>query len=306
MTQREPSRRTGGTAAGTELHGAITALVTPMRGGAVDSAALGRLVDDQIAAGIHGLVAVGTTGESATLSVSEHVEVIRRVVEVAAKRVPVIAGAGANSTAEAIELSKASEAAGADALLHVTPYYNKPPQEGLYRHYAAIARETRLPIVLYNVPGRTGCDLLPETVERLAEIDNVVAIKEASDVRRCGELLARVGERIAVLAGDDVIALPIMALGGRGVISVASNVVPGHLARLCDAMAAGDYAGARDIHFQLLPLFGLLFAEPSPIPAKTALELMGVMDAEVRLPLSPCSPALRARLGEYLRGKGLL
>jgi 4-hydroxy-tetrahydrodipicolinate synthase len=306
MTQREPSRRPEGTPAGPELHGAITALVTPMRGGVVDTAALGRLVDDQIAAGIHGLVAVGTTGESATLSVSEHVEVIRRVVEVAARRVPVIAGAGANSTAEAIELSKASEAAGADALLHVTPYYNKPPQEGLYRHYAAIARETRLPIILYNVPSRTGCDLLPETVERLAEIDNIVAIKEASDVRRCGELLARVGERIAVLAGDDVIALPVMALGGRGVISVASNVVPGHLARLCDAMAASDYAGARDIHFQLLPLFGLLFAEPSPIPAKTALELMGVMDAEVRLPLAPCSPALRARLGEYLRGRGLL
>ncbi len=306
MTQREPSRRPKGTPAGTELHGAITALVTPMRDGKVDAAALGRLVDDQIAAGIHGLVAVGTTGESATLTVSEHVEVIRRVVEVAAKRVPVIAGAGANSTAEAIELSKASEAAGADALLHVTPYYNKPPQEGLYRHYSAIARATRLPIVLYNVPSRTGCDLLPETVERLAEIDNIVAIKEASDVRRAGELLACVGERLSVLAGDDVIALPVMALGGRGVISVASNVVPGHLATLCNAMAAGDQARAREIHFQLLPLFGLLFAEPNPIPAKTALELMGKMAAEVRLPLAPCSPALRARLGEYLHAKGLL
>jgi 4-hydroxy-tetrahydrodipicolinate synthase len=304
MTQREPS-----------LRGAITALVTPMRDGKVDTAALGRLVDDQIAAGIHGLVAVGTTGESATLTVREHVEVIRRVVEVAARRVPVIAGAGANSTAEAIELSKASEAAGADALLHVTPYYNKPPQEGLYRHYTAIAGATRLPIVLYNVPSRTGCDLLPETVERLAEVETIVAIKEASDVRRAGQLLAAVGERITVLAGDDVIALPVMALGGHGVISVASNVMPGHMARLCDAMRDGDLVRAREIHFELLPLFGLLFAEPSPIPTKTALELMSQgsgardgnqMSGEVRLPLAPCSPALRARLSEYLRAKGLL
>jgi len=288
------------------IHGAITALVTPMRDGEVDFAALGRLVEEQIAAGIHGLVAVGTTGESATLSVPEHVRVIRRVVEVADKRVPVIAGAGANATAEAIELSKASEAAGADALLHVTPYYNKPPQEGLYRHYAAIARETALPIVLYNVPGRTGCDLLPATVARLAEIDSIVAIKEASDVRRASELLAAVGDRIAVLSGDDIVALPVMALGGRGVISVVSNVVPGHMARLCDAARQGDLARAREVHFDLLPLFELLFAEPNPIPVKAALELMGVMSGEVRPPLAPCSPALRARLAEYLRTKGLL
>jgi 4-hydroxy-tetrahydrodipicolinate synthase len=304
MTQREPS-----------LRGAITALVTPMRDGKVDSAALGRLVDDQIVAGIHGLVAVGTTGESATLTVREHVEVIRRVVEVAGKRVPVIAGAGANSTAEAIELSKASEAAGADALLHVTPYYNKPPQEGLYRHYAAVARESKLPIVLYNVPSRTGSDILPETVERLAEIETIVAIKEASTVRRAADLLAAVGDRIAVLAGDDAIAMPVMALGGRGVISVASNVMPGHMARMCDAMRDGDLVRAREIHFELLPLFGLLFAEPNPIPTKTALELISqaigrgdseTMASEVRLPLVPCSPALRARLAEYLRAKGLL
>jgi 4-hydroxy-tetrahydrodipicolinate synthase len=290
----------------TPLHGAITALVTPLRSGEVDLAALGRLVDDQIAAGIHGLVAVGTTGESATLSVPEHVRVIRRVVEVANKRVPVIAGAGANSTAEAIELTRASEAAGADALLHVTPYYNKPPQEGLYRHFAAIARETKLPIVLYNVPGRTSCDLQPATVARLAEIENIVAIKEASDVRRVGDLIATVGDRIIVLAGDDVIALPIMAIGGRGVISVVSNVVPGHVARLCEAAAAADLARARELHYDILPLCDLLFAESNPIPVKAALELMGVMTAEVRLPLSPCSPALRARLADHLRSKGLL
>ncbi len=286
----------------------LTAMVTPFTAdGEVDYDGVRRLaaylVDEQRN---DGLVVSGTTGESPTTSDEEKDRILRAVIETVGDRATVVAGVGTNDTRHSVELARAAERAGADGLLVVTPYYNKPPQEGLYRHYAAIARETRLPIVLYNVPGRTGCDLLPETVERLAEIDNIVAIKEASDVRRCGELLARVGERIAVLAGDDVIALPVMALGGRGVISVASNVVPGHLARLCDAMAASDYAGARDIHFQLLPLFGLLFAEPNPIPAKTALELMGVMDAEVRLPLAPCSPALRARLGEYLRGRGLL
>jgi 4-hydroxy-tetrahydrodipicolinate synthase len=288
------------------LRGAITALVTPMRDGQVDLPALGRLVDEQIAAGIHGLVAVGTTGESATLTVAEHVGVIRHVVKVAARRVPVIAGAGANATAEAIELSKASEEAGADALLHVTPYYNRPTQEGLYRHYAAIARETRLPIVLYNVPSRTACDLLPDTVARLASIDRIVAIKDATTVTRVSELIAAVGDRIAVLSGDDAIALPTILLGGRGVISVVSNVVPSHMAALCNAADAGDLARAREIHYELLPLYSLLFAEANPIPVKAALELMGKMSAEVRLPLSPCSPALRARLGEHLRAKGLL
>ena len=288
------------------FQGAITALVTPMRGGQVDYPSLSKLVEEQIASGIDGLVAVGTTGESATLSVSEHVAVIRHVVEVTARRVPVIAGAGGNATAEAIELSQASEAAGADGLLHVTPYYNKPTQEGLYRHYAAIARETRLPIVLYNVPGRTSCDLLPDTVERLAEIDRVVAIKDASDVRRASELIHLVGDRIGVLSGDDATALPIIALGGRGVISVASNVVPRQMAELCRAAAAGDLARARSIHFDLLPLFGLLFAEPSPIPVKTALEIRGLIDGELRLPLCPCSPGLRARLAECLKAKGIV
>lgn len=287
------------------FHGAITALVTPMRDGAVDYPALTRLVEEQIAAGIDGLVAVGTTGESATLTVGEHVAVIKHVVEVAGRRVPVIAGAGGNATAEAIELSQASEEAGADALLHVTPYYNKPSQEGLYRHYAAIARETRLPIVLYNVPGRTSCDLLPDTVARLAEIEQVVAIKEASDVKRASELIHRVGDRIDVLSGDDVSTLAIMALGGRGVISVASNVMPRQVVELCQACASGDLARARAIHFDLLPLFGLLFAEPSPGPVKAALELRGMIDGELRLPMCAITPGLRARIGEYLKGKGL-
>ncbi len=288
------------------FQGAITALVTPMRGGAVDYPALTRLVEEQIAAGIDGLVAVGTTGESATLTVAEHVAVIKHVVDVAARRVPVIAGAGGNATAEAIELSQASEEAGADALLHVTPYYNKPSQEGLYRHYAAIARETRLPILLYNVPGRTSCDLLPDTVARLAEIEQVVAIKEASDVKRASELIHRVGDRIDVLSGDDVSTLAIMMLGGRGVISVASNVFPRQVVELCQACTAGDLSRARAMHFELLPLFGLLFAEPSPGPVKAALELRGMIDGELRLPMCAITPALRARIAEYLKGKGAL
>ena len=292
-------------AKGSSFEGAFTALVTPMRGGEVDTAGLARLVEEQIAAGIHGLVAVGTTGESATLSMAEHVAVIRHVVEVAARRVPVIAGAGANATAEAIELSRASEEAGADGLLHVTPYYNKPTQEGLFLHYQAIARETRLPIVLYNVPGRTACDLQPATVERLAALDQVVAIKEATDVRRASELIARVGDRITVLSGDDASALPIMLLGGRGVISVVSNVVPGPMARLCEAAMSGDLAAARALHFDLAPLFEILFAEPNPIPVKAALGIMGRIDPEVRLPLCACSPALRGRLEELLRARGM-
>ncbi|HUS64055.1 MAG TPA: 4-hydroxy-tetrahydrodipicolinate synthase [Kofleriaceae bacterium] len=296
-----PTRR------GSTFEGVITALVTPMRDGQVDAPALARLVEEQISAGVDGLVAVGTTGESATLTVAEHVAVIRHVVEVARKRVPVLAGAGANSTAEAIELSVASQEAGADGLLHVTPYYNKPTQEGLYRHFAAIARETPLPIVLYNVPGRTACDMLPETVARLAEIDRVVAIKEATgDMRRAAEVIAAAGDRITVLSGDDFTAYGLMALGGRGVISVVSNVVPGRMAAMWDAAARGDWDGARAIHFELMPLMGLLFVEPNPIPVKAALELMGVIGGEIRLPLCPCAPALRARIADDLKGRGLL
>jgi 4-hydroxy-tetrahydrodipicolinate synthase len=289
------------------FEGVITALVTPMRDGQVDTSALARLVEDQIAAGIDGLVAVGTTGESATLTVAEHVAVIRHVVDVTRKRVPVLAGAGANSTAEAIELSIASQEAGADGLLHVTPYYNKPTQEGLYRHFAAIARETTLPIVLYNVPGRTSCDMLPETVARLAEIDRIVGIKEATgDMRRAADVIAACGDRITVLSGDDFTAYGMMALGGRGVISVVSNVVPGPVAAMWDAAARGDLASARAIHFQLMPLMSLLFVEPNPIPVKAALELLGVIDGEIRLPLCECTPALRARLAADLKGRGLL
>jgi len=289
------------------LEGVMTALVTPMRDGSVDYDGLSALIDDQIAAGVHGLVAVGTTGESATLSMREHVQVIQHAVHVVKKRVPVIAGAGANSTSEAIELSRASEEAGADALLHVTPYYNKPTQEGLYRHFAAVAGSTRLPVILYNVPSRTSCDLLPPTVERLAEIESIVAIKEATgDLRRASELIGRLGDRMAVLAGDDLTAFPLFALGGRGVISVVSNVVPARVVEMWTSARAGNWDHARGLHFWMAPLIDLLFRETSPAPVKAALELLGRCGPEIRLPMCPCTPGLRDHLKQWLEAEGLL
>lgn len=283
------------------LRGVMTALVTPMKDGAVDYDALDRLVDWQIAQGVHALVAVGTTGESATLDMQEHVDVIARVVKTAAGRVPVIAGAGGNATREALELTEASERAGAAAVLHVTPYYNKPNQEGMYRHFEAIARATELPIILYNVPGRTGVDLLPDTVERLAAFDNVVAIKEATgNVVRATELVARVGDRLAVLSGDDATTYPLYAVGARGVISVVSNVAPAAMVRMWHAAAAGRWEEARAEHYTLRVLNELLFVEPNPIPVKAALAVMGRCANELRLPLVPASAGLTERLRKHL------
>ncbi len=289
------------------IEGVLTALVTPMRDGQVDLDALAAHADAQVAAGVHGLVPCGTTGESPTLTADEQRRVIARVVEVAAGRVPVVAGAGANSTAKAIELAKAAEAAGADALLIVTPYYNKPTQDGLYRHYQALAAATRLPIVLYNVPGRTACDLLPETVARLAAIENIVGIKDATgDMRRASELVAGVPPEFRILSGDDFSAMPLFAVGGHGVISVVSNILPGTTAKMWEAVRSGDLATARKCHHQLLPLTALLFAEPSPIPAKAALALMGKIGPEIRPPLYPCSEGLVERLRTHLAKEGLL
>jgi 4-hydroxy-tetrahydrodipicolinate synthase len=289
------------------FQGCLTALVTPFRDGAVDYDALTRLVDWQIESGIDGLVAVGTTGESATLDLDEHVAVIAHVVKTARGRVPVIAGAGANATSEALELSKRSEDVGADALLHVTPYYNKPTQEGLFRHFEAIAKSSQLPIILYNVPGRTACDLLPETVERLADVERVVAIKEATgSMARAADVLARVGQRLTVLSGDDATAFPLYALGGHGVISVVSNVLPREMAEMWDAAVAGNWQRARELHFDVRALDRLLFAESNPIPAKAALALLGRMSGELRLPLTPASPGLVEQLRKLLHGRGLL
>jgi len=289
------------------LQGVLTALVTPMRDGRVDFAALTKLVEWQIAEGIDGLVAVGTTGESATLDMKEHVDVIAHVVKVATGRVPVVAGAGGNATREALELTEASAQAGADALLHVAPYYNRPSQEGLFRHFEAIARSTQLPIVLYNVPSRTSCDLLPETVERLAALDNIVAIKEATgSLPRACELIARVGDRIAVLSGDDATAFPLYAVGARGVISVLSNVVPGRMARMWDDFVAGNWDAARREHYAVRELEQALFAEGNPAGAKAALALLGRGANELRLPIVPVSPALTERLKRALHALGML
>jgi 4-hydroxy-tetrahydrodipicolinate synthase len=289
------------------LEGAMTALVTPMRDGQLDLPALSALVEEQIAAGIDALVAAGTTGESATLSDREQVEVIAAVVAAARGRVPVIAGAGASATAHAIALSRAAADAGADALLHVTPYYNRPNQEGLYWHFGAIADAIDLPIVLYNVPGRTGCDLAVDTVARLARFANVVAIKEATgSPTRASEIIARAGDSIAVLSGDDVTALPLYAVGSRGVISVTSNVAPSQVAAMWDAVVAGDWPAARELHYQLLALTTALFLEPNPIPVKAALALLGQIGPEIRPPLAQAPAAVIDRLAAALRGLGLL
>jgi 4-hydroxy-tetrahydrodipicolinate synthase len=289
------------------IEGCLTAIVTPFKGGSVDFDTLAKLVDWQIEQGVDGIVAVGTTGESATLDVEEHVAVIAATVKAAKGRVPVIAGAGGNATSEALELTKASEDAGADALLHVTPYYNRPSQEGLFRHFEAIARSTKLPIVLYNVPTRTACDMTVDTVVRLAELDNVVAIKDATgNLMRGSDLIARVGDRMAVLSGDDHTAYPLYACGSRGVISVVSNVAPRAMSDMWDAVKDGDWARARKRHFELRVLNQLLFAEPSPSPTKAALSLLGRCSVDVRLPLVAASAGLIEQLRTEMRGAGLL
>lgn len=287
--------------------GAMTALVTPMRGGEVDRDALERLVETQIQAGIDALVPCGTTGESATLSHEEHVEVVRLVVKATKKRVPVIAGAGSNATSEAIALSKACKEAGADALLQITPYYNKPTQEGLYRHFRAIVEAVGLPTVVYNVPGRTGCDLAVDTLARLAEMKEIVGVKEATgQVQRSQQIYAKLGERMVILSGEDAINYPLYAIGARGCISVVSNVAPKIVAECWDAHQAGDAARARKLHYATVELADALFLEANPIPAKTALGWMGQMQSDLRLPLVPMSQGNADKLREVLRKHGLV
>jgi 4-hydroxy-tetrahydrodipicolinate synthase len=291
-----------------KLEGAMTALITPMRqGGEVDLDALSVICEEQIAAGIDGLVAVGTTGESATLPYAEHIKVVERVVEVARGRALVIAGAGGNATGEAIELSVGSAKAGADGLLHVAGYYNKPTQEGLYQHFKAVAEATSLPIMLYNVPGRTNCDLLPDTVARLAELPTIVAIKEASaDMRRASQLIERLGDRLSVLSGDDFTSLPLMALGGRGVVSVVSNAMPAAMAAMWDAAESGDWEVARARHYEMMPLTELLFIEGNPPGIKKAMQLLGKCQRFMRLPIVEVSDALTERIRAQLEAQGAL
>jgi 4-hydroxy-tetrahydrodipicolinate synthase len=288
------------------IEGCLTALITPFRDGHVDFDGLAKLVDWQIDNGVDGIVAVGTTGESATLDVDEHVAVIAATVKAARGRVPVVAGAGGNATSEALALTKASEQAGADALLHVTPYYNRPNQEGLFRHFEAVATSTKLPVILYNVPTRTACDMTTETAVRLAELPNVVGIKDAtSNLVRGAELIAKAGDKLTVLSGDDGTAFPLYALGARGVISVVSNVCPREMAEMWDAVKAGDWPRAKKLHYKLRVLMNMLFAEPSPAPTKAALHLLGRCSTEVRLPLVAATPGLVDQLRTELMTQGI-
>ncbi|HET8729816.1 MAG TPA: 4-hydroxy-tetrahydrodipicolinate synthase [Moraxellaceae bacterium] len=290
------------------ISGSIVALVTPMhRDGAVDWDALQRLVEWHVAEGTNAIVAVGTTGESATLDVEEHLEVIRRVVKTAAGRVSVIAGTGANSTREAIELTRAAVDTGADACLLVTPYYNKPTQEGLYQHYKAVAEAVNIPQILYNVPGRTGVDMQNVTVARLAGLPNIVGIKDATgNVERGRELIGMVGDRMAVYSGDDATAHELILLGAKGNISVTANVAPGQMARICAAALQGDAAEARRLNGPVSALHRDLFIESNPIPVKWALHEMGRIDTGIRLPLTVLSEAGREPVRAALRQAGVL
>ena len=291
-----------------EFTGAITALVTPFRNGQIAYDDLDRLVDAQIAGGIKGLAPVGTTGESPTLDYDEHIEVIRRVVARSAGRVPVIAGTGSNCTREAVELTKKAEAAGVDAMLVVAPYYNKPSQEGLYRHFSAIAEATDKPIVLYSIPGRCGIEIGVQTVARLrAAFPHINHIKEAGgSCDRVDQLRQTCGESVTILCGDDGLTLPFIALGAKGVISVASNLLPAEVVQLCDLALAGKLAEAAVLHRRLQPLFKNLFVEPNPVPAKYAMARLRIIGTpEVRLPLCELTDASRALLDKTLAGLGL-
>ncbi len=282
--------------------GAMTALVTPFRDREVDRRALEALVEAQIAGGINALVPCGSTGEAATLTHEEHLAVVRAVVRAARGRLPVIAGTGSNSTAEAIRLTRGAEEAGADAALLISPYYNKPTQDGIYRHYAAVADATGLPLILYNIPGRTGSNITPDTIARLARLPNIAGVKEASgNLAQVLEIIDESGADFGIYSGDDILTLPIMAAGGHGVIAVGANLMPRAYVELTDALLAGDLERARMQNHRLLPLMMALTLEVNPIPVKTALAMMGQCADEFRLPLTPMSPGARVRLEDVLR-----
>jgi 4-hydroxy-tetrahydrodipicolinate synthase len=281
----------------------MVAIVTPFnKDGLVDFEKLRELVDFQIENGTDAIVPCGTTGEASTLDYDEQLAMIGTVVEQVAGRVPVIAGTGSNCTAEAIELTRKARELGADGALLVAPYYNKPTQEGLFRHYRAVADSAALPLILYNVPGRTAVNLLPETVARLAAHDTIVAIKEASgSLQQISEIIALCGDRIDVLSGDDFITFPMMACGAKGVISVVANIMPATVAALVDAFFAGDFEQARRLHLDTLKIGSAMFIEGSPVPVKTALELMGKASADVRLPLCPLEDTNKAALAAIMK-----
>ena len=289
------------------IQGVYTALVTPMCNGEVDYDTLRKLVEMQIAGGVAGIVPVGTTGESPTLTYEEHAKVIETVIETANKRCQIIAGTGANCTREAIEMTQAAAADGADGTLQVTPYYNKPTQEGLYRHFSEVADKGGLPVFLYNVPGRSGVAIAESTVARLAKNANVVAIKEAAgSVDRVSAIKDLCGDDLTVLSGDDSLTLPMMSVGATGIISVASNIIPGEMSEMVAAFLAGDVAKAQALHAKYYAFFRDQFIETNPIPIKAAMAMAGLIEEEYRLPLCELSAASREKLANTMRGCGMI
>ena len=289
------------------FEGAFVAIVTPFKKGKVDEKALRDLIDYQISGGVSGVVPCGTTGESATLTHEEHDKVIRISVDACKGKALVLAGTGSNSTQEAIELTRHAQEAGADGSLQITPYYNKPSQEGLYQHFSTIADNTDLPIILYNVPSRTSVNMCPETVVRLQNKANIVGIKEASgSLQAISEIIDRCGKDFTVLSGDDLLLWPILAIGGKGVISVTANILPNEVAILCSSAEEGDFVNARDQHYKLMDINNVLFIDTNPIPVKAALHLMGKIENEIRAPLVGLSSQHLELVNEVLNKHGLL
>lgn len=289
------------------FRGAIVAIVTPFRNGQVDEEKYRELIEFQIENGTDGIVPCGTTGESSTLSHEEHDRVIAIAIDAAKKRVPVIAGTGSNSTDEALRLTRHAREAGADGALMVCPYYNRPTQEGLYQHYKLIAEKVSIPIVPYNIPGRTGVNMLPETVARLSKISNIVGIKEASgSIKQMQDVISLCGGDFDVLSGDDFFTLPLLLIGGKGVISVISNIAPADMANMIDAFEAGDIARARKLHDKMVPMIDALFIETNPVPVKAALSMMGKIDYDVRLPLYKMSDSNFEKLRKTMVSYGLI
>jgi len=289
------------------FQGSIVALVTPFKDGKIDREGLKNLIEFQIENNTHAIVPCGCTGEAATLSHEEHKKVLELTLEFVNKRVPVIAGSGSNSTHEAVELTRYAKDRGADGALVITPYYNKPTQDGLYRHYKEIATNVDIPIILYNVPGRTGVNMLPETVLRLSEIDNIVGIKEASgSLSQMSDIIGLCGENLVVLSGDDSVILPLLSIGGKGVVSVSANIVPSYVAQIVNEFNKGNFDEARRLHYKLRSLNEAMFFETNPIPVKTSLSLMGKISGELRLPLSPMSKANLEKLKKVLMDYGLI
>jgi 4-hydroxy-tetrahydrodipicolinate synthase len=291
------------------FEGVHTALVTPFReaDGAVDEAALRELVERQVAGGVDGLVPCGSTGESATLSHAEHRRVVEVVVEAAGGRVQVIAGTGSNNTREAIELTRHAKEAGADGALLISPYYNKPTQQGIVAHFAEIARECRFPLIVYNIPGRTASNILPGTMAQLSDLEHVVGVKEAcGDIHQIAQAIAACGDGFTFLSGDDAMTLPLLSIGGHGVITTVGNLVPAEMAKLVRAFGSGDLAGARSLHYRLLPLIDAIFRETNPIPVKAAVAMQGLCSERIRLPLTSISDENRERLRVVMKEIGLL